>query len=66
MQNDFGWGSPEQRAVKRKVAAHRQRCNTLPPLQRGEAERLVAEFVRTRGGVTICPPAYAAPVFRSA
>jgi hypothetical protein len=51
--------------VKRKVAEHRQRCNTLPPLRRGEAERLVAEFLRTRGGVTICPPAYAAPVFRS-
>jgi hypothetical protein len=41
--------------------AHRQRCKGLPPMQAGEAERLVAEFLATRG-ITACPTRYAAPV----
>jgi hypothetical protein len=41
------------------VQAHR-RCMGLPPLQAGEAERLMAEFLATRG-VTVCPTRYAVP-----
>lgn len=40
---------------------HRRRCETLPPLRSGEAERLVAQFVAERG-ITTCPPRYALPV----
>jgi len=41
--------------------AHRLRCKSLPSIQAGEAERLVAGFLATRS-VTACPPRYAAPV----
>jgi hypothetical protein len=41
--------------------AHRLRCKSLPSIQSGEAERLVAGFLATRS-VTACPPRYAAPV----
>ena len=41
--------------------AHRLRCKSLPPIQDGEAERLVAGFLATRE-VTFCPARYAAPV----
>ena len=44
--------------ARRRSLEHRQRCRLLPPLQKGEAERLVAEFLATRGSVTVCPPAY--------
>ena len=40
--------------------AHRRRCMRLPPLQAGEAERLMAEFLAIRG-VTACPARYAVP-----
>ena len=38
-----------------------QRCKRLSPLQRGETERLVAEFMATRS-IAVCPARYAAPV----
>jgi len=41
--------------------AHRLRCKSLPPIQNGEAELLVAGFLATRD-ITICPARYAAPV----
>jgi hypothetical protein len=41
--------------------AHRRRCKSLPPVQAGEAERLMADFLATRG-VTACPTRYAAPI----
>jgi hypothetical protein len=41
--------------------AHRRRCQSLPPLQPGEHERLMKEFLAVKS-VTICPPRYAAPV----
>jgi hypothetical protein len=41
--------------------AHWRRCKTLPPIQRGEAERLMAEFLATRG-VNACPTRYLAPI----
>ena len=41
--------------------AHRRRCKSLPPVQPGEAERLMADFLATRG-VTACPTRYAAPI----
>jgi hypothetical protein len=55
---------PEGESVeaRRKAAEHCQRCRSLPPLRRGEAERLVAEFLASRGSVTVCPPAYLVPV----
>ena len=53
MQN--GWGFSGATAQ-----AHRRRCKSLPPLQAGEAERLMAEFLATRG-VTACPTRYAVP-----
>lgn len=48
--------------ARRKAAEHRQRCRSLPPLRHGEAERLVAEFLASRGSVTVCPPAYLVPI----
>jgi hypothetical protein len=33
--------------------AHRRRCMSLPPVQAGEAERLMADFLATRG-ITAC------------
>jgi hypothetical protein len=44
-----------------KSHAHRLRCKQLPPIQAGEAERLVAAFLATHS-VTACPERYAAPV----
>jgi hypothetical protein len=44
-----------------KSHAHRLRCKQLPPMQAGEAERLVAAFLATNA-VTACPERYAAPV----
>jgi hypothetical protein len=41
--------------------AHQRRCKTLPPLQPGEQERLVAAFLAVRS-VTLCPARYVAPV----
>jgi hypothetical protein len=36
-------------ALTPDAQAHRQRCKTLPPMQPGEAERLMAEFLASRG-----------------
>ena len=52
--NSFG-------ALATKASAHRVRCRRLPPMQAGEAERLVAAFLATKS-VTPCPIRYAAPV----
>jgi hypothetical protein len=41
--------------------AHRRRCMSLPPVQAGEAERLMADFLAING-VTACPTRYAAPI----
>ena len=41
--------------------AHRLRCKSLPPIQDGEAERLVAGYLAV-SDITICPARYAAPV----
>jgi hypothetical protein len=38
--------------------AHRVRCRSLPPIQAGEAEQLMAAFLATRR-VTDCPTRYA-------
>ena len=48
-------------ALATKAHEHRLRCKKLPPMQSGEAERLVADFLATRD-ITACPPRYAAPV----
>ncbi len=55
--------TPEEKAAAKKAQAHRQRCKALPPLGKGEAERLVAEFSAV-SGVTLCPPAFAVAVKR--
>jgi hypothetical protein len=52
----------EMRERQLKIAAHRERCHSLPPPSRAEAERLIAEFIAARGGVTQCPVAYAVAV----
>jgi hypothetical protein len=57
MQNK--WSFSDTLAVKTR--AHRLRCKSLPPLQPGEAERLMAGFLATRD-VTACPTRYAAPI----
>jgi hypothetical protein len=66
-------GSPEAKDTKMqsktkfwgglpmKANAHRLRCKRLSPMQPGEAEHLVADFLASRG-VTACPARYAAPV----
>jgi hypothetical protein len=41
--------------------AHRLRCENLPPLQAGEADRLVTAYLAARS-VTMCPARCAAPV----
>jgi len=41
--------------------AHGHRCRKLPPVQKGEAERLVAEFL-ARHHVTSCPTRYAVAI----
>jgi len=43
------------------TAARRQRCRSLPPMQPGEADRLIAKFLAAKS-VTICPTRYAVPV----
>ena len=48
-------------ALTPDAQAHRRRCKSLPPVQPGEAERLMADFLATRG-VTACPTRYAAPI----
>ncbi len=49
------------RKQSEEAFAHRRRCKALPPLQPGEHERLVKEFLAVRS-VTLCPTRYAAPV----
>jgi hypothetical protein len=44
-----------------KAESHRRRCSNLPPLQTGEAEKLIAGFLATRG-VTPCPTRYAVAI----
>ena len=44
-----------------RARAHRLRCKSLPPMQPGEADRLLAGFLATRN-VTACPTRYAAPI----
>jgi hypothetical protein len=44
-----------------EASAHRRRCKNLPPMEAGEAERLVAEFLASKG-ITACPTRYAARV----
>ncbi len=53
--------TPEDKAAARKMQAHSRRCRALPPLGKGEAERLVAEYSAVRK-VTHCPPAFAVAV----
>jgi hypothetical protein len=48
----------EQRSRMRQ---HRERCRTLPPLARGEAERLLKAFVESGGTIKACPTRYALP-----
>ena len=52
---------PSPGVLTPEAQAHRRRCKNLPPVQPGEAERLMADFLLTRG-VTACPTRYAAPI----
>ena len=45
-------------ALTVEALAHRRRCKSLPKVQPGEAERLIADFVATKG-VATCPTRYA-------
>jgi len=40
---------------------HRRRCERLPALEAGEADRLIAAFLSTNS-ITVCPTRYALPV----
>lgn len=40
---------------------HRRRCETLPPLGAGEAEKLVAKYLAANS-ITACPARYVLPV----
>ncbi|HTW72697.1 MAG TPA: hypothetical protein VME47_22655 [Acetobacteraceae bacterium] len=40
---------------------HRRRCERLPALQAGEADRLVAAYLSARS-ITLCPTRYVLPV----
>lgn len=40
---------------------HRRRCERLPALEAGEADRLVASFLATNS-ITVCPARYVLPV----
>jgi hypothetical protein len=46
---------------RRKMRQHRERCRTLPPLARGESERLLKAFVESGGMIKACPPRYVLP-----
>ena len=54
IRNPLGMPTPEAQARWR-------RCKTLSPVQRGDTERLIADFMATRS-ITLCPARYAAPV----
>ena len=43
------------------AAAHWQRCKCLPPMQPGEADRLIANFLAAKS-ITASPTRYAAPI----
>ena len=43
---------------------HRRRCERLPALEAGEADRLIAAFL-TAKNITVCPPRYVLPVEQS-
>ena len=47
--------------IRPATAAQLQRCNDLPPMQPGEADRLIACFLAAKNA-TVCPTRYAAPV----
>lgn len=57
-----GDSSPAVRDIRDRSLAHKERCRRLPPVSAAEADSLVNQFLASRGGVTRCPPAYAAPV----
>ena len=40
---------------------HRRRCQQLPALQTGEADRLIAAFLAANS-ITVCPTRYVLPV----
>lgn len=44
-----------------EASARWRRCKTLAPVRPGDTERLMADFIATRG-ITLCPARYAAPV----
>jgi hypothetical protein len=48
-------------ALTPQAQTYRRRCKSLPPIQAGEVERLVAGFLAARA-ITACPTRYAAPV----
>lgn len=58
-----GWlRGPELEQALRRRQEHSQRCRALPPLEPGEADRLVSEFAAKRSGLTKCPTAYLVPL----
>ena len=63
-QNGTGWADTQVggREAADRIRAHKARCRQLPASTPREDERLVAQFLAKRGGVTQCPAAYAAPV----
>jgi len=48
---------PEECRVRRRPSRH------PIPIPDAAVERMVSEFIASRGGVTVCPPAYVAPTW---
>ena len=63
-QDGAGWPDADAycRDAADRIRAHKARCRQLPASTPSEDERLVAQFLAKRGGVTQCPVAYVAPV----
>ena len=47
--------------ISLQALQHRRRCERLPALETGEADRLVAAFLASNS-ITVCPPRYVIPI----
>lgn len=50
-------GLHAERRTRYAIRAHCQRLNAAPPLSKVEEQRLIEEYLRTRGA-TVCPTRY--------
>jgi hypothetical protein len=52
----------EAEARRYRALAHKTRCRQLEPVSQREVGDMVAQYLAQKGAVTLCPPAYVAPV----